>query len=401
MKFTLLNTFSVVLLLLFSSKIYAQTSQLGSTANFALFTKVGEFTNNGISDVTGDIGTNAGAVTGFPPGLIAGQIQIENPITLQAGNDVIAAYNYFAGLPCTNPLSTNLGGGQILAPNTYCVGAATSLTGDLILDAENDPNALFIFQINGAFSMAALANIVLINGATFDQVFWQINGAVDLSENTVFRGTIVANGAISLLGGASLFGRGLSQVGAIEITTSFVFLPQIPLPIKLVKFSAKNNEENNIIEWQSSAEGDGDFYELEKSFDIKEFSVIAQINTNGKNNLYQFVDINSTIGTSYYRLKMSELGGKFNYSNIVAAFKKPIEEFVFEAYPNPVQDILKVKFNPINLSNQSLNVFDSMGKMVLTGQTQSEIDMRGLPQGFYYIRYNSENQTKFLKVIKR
>jgi hypothetical protein len=187
-----------------------------------------------------------GAVTGFPPGLIAGQIQIENPITLQAGNDVIAAYNYFAGLPCTNPLSTNLGDGQILSPNTYCVGAATSLIGDLILDAENDPNALFIFQINGAFSMAALANIVLINGATFDQVFWQINGAVDLSENTVFRGTIVANGAISLLGGASLFGRGLSQVGAIEITTSFVFLPQIPLPIKLVKFSAKNNAENNI-----------------------------------------------------------------------------------------------------------------------------------------------------------
>jgi uncharacterized protein YxeA len=60
MKKVIQNVLAVVVLLIISTQIYSQTSQLGTAANFALFTKVGEFTNNGISNVTGNIGTNAG-----------------------------------------------------------------------------------------------------------------------------------------------------------------------------------------------------------------------------------------------------------------------------------------------------------------------------------------------------
>lgn len=49
-------------------------------------------------------------------------------------------------------IGTTLGNNQVLTPNIYCLGAASSLNGDLILDGEGDPNAIFIFKINGALS---------------------------------------------------------------------------------------------------------------------------------------------------------------------------------------------------------------------------------------------------------
>lgn len=202
----ILNKFSFAVLLLITANVFSQTDRLGTCSNFAFFTKNGTFTNEGFSNITGDIGTDAGLLAGFPPGVVYGQIRTENPVTMQAGDDVITACNYFAGLSCALILPINLGGGQLLGPNVYCMGAASTLTGELKLDAQNNPNALFIFQINGAFSAAALSKVVLLNGATFDQIYWLINGAVELGTTSEFQGTIIANGDISLLEGASLFG---------------------------------------------------------------------------------------------------------------------------------------------------------------------------------------------------
>ncbi len=402
MKRFILNKFSFAVLLLITANVFSQTDKLGTSANFAFFTKIGAFTNEGFSNITGDIGTNAGPLTGFPPGVVNGQIRIETPVTLQSGDDVITAYNYFAGLPCTFPLATNLGGGQLLGPNVYCMGAASTLTGELKLDAQNNPNALFIFQINGAFSVAALSKVVLLNGATFDQIYWQINGAVELGTTSEFQGTIIANGAISLLEGASLFGRALSKAGAIGLKNNFAFIPPpVPLPIKLVKFSASIIGIHNLIEWESEAENNGDYYELEKSIDLKKFSVIANLNTIGKNEHYEFLDKNSAFGTSYYRLKMNEATGKYLYSKIVASYKPQESDLVFAAYPNPVKDILTVKLGLDYAPNQALNVFDASGKNVFLDQTQNRIDMSSLPQGMYILRYFSGGNSRILKIVKQ
>ena len=55
-------------------------------------------------------------------------------------------------------------------------------------------------------------------------MYWRINGAVALGVNSTFRGTMLVNGAISLLDGATLFGRGLSRAGAISLSTNIVTL---------------------------------------------------------------------------------------------------------------------------------------------------------------------------------
>ncbi|MEO8771513.1 MAG: ice-binding family protein [Ferruginibacter sp.] len=213
---------ALILLLFFSTKNFGQAPNLGVTSSFALFSAAGAFSNDGASIVTGDIGTNVGAFTGFPPGIDIGQIHIADPASAQAASDVALAYSALSGTNCGMVLGTTLGNNQVLAPNVYCLGAASTLNGELILDGGGDPTAIFIFQIDGALSTSTLASVTLINGASLCNVFWQVNGAFDLGEGSVFKGTVIANGEITLLEGSSLIGRALTKAGAISLHNNVV-----------------------------------------------------------------------------------------------------------------------------------------------------------------------------------
>ena len=223
MKTRLLILLSALLLVFVPAASFAQAPGLGVTSDFALFTAVGSFDNTGATIVTGDVGTNVGAFTGFPdPGTIIGEKHVVDPVSVQAAIDVDVAYSYLFGLTNGPVLGTTLGNNQLLTPNVYSLGGASSLNGDLILDGEGDPNAIFIFKIDGALSTSTYSNIILINSASMCNVYWQINGKFELGENSVFRGTVIANGDIMLLEGASLLGRGLSREGAISLHNNIV-----------------------------------------------------------------------------------------------------------------------------------------------------------------------------------
>ena len=207
---------------------FGQQPVLGTTSNYALFTAVGAFSNDGATVVTGDIGTNVGAFTGFPPGTVIGDIHVADGASAQAATDVAVAYGSFAAITCGQVIGTTLGSGQILTPDVYCLGAASSLVGELILDAEGDPNATFIFKIDGALSTATLSSVTLINGASLCNVYWQVKGQFEQGAGSTFRGTVVANGAIILLEGAALYGRAVSQAGAVELHNNIVTMSQQP-----------------------------------------------------------------------------------------------------------------------------------------------------------------------------
>ncbi|NOU48290.1 MAG: DUF3494 domain-containing protein [Bacteroidales bacterium] len=228
MKTRLLLLLIGSILLLIPKLNFGQAPTLGTTSGFALFTAVGAFTNDGASYVTGDIGTNVGEFTGFPPGTVVGEIHVADPVSVQAAIDVDVAYSALFATTCDVVIGTTLGNGQVLSPNVYCLGAASTLTGDLILDGQDNPDALFIIKIDGALSTSTYSNVILINSASLCNVYWQINGFFDLGENATFSGTVIANGAITLLEGSSLSGRGLSRGGAIALHNNVVTIGSLP-----------------------------------------------------------------------------------------------------------------------------------------------------------------------------
>jgi hypothetical protein len=225
-----------MILFLVQNVTFGQAPTLGTTSSFALFTATGALTNDGASMVTGDVGTNTGAFTGFPPGVLVGLPHVIDGVSATAAEDVLVAYNFLAGLTPLDVIGVGLGGpGEVvLGPGVHSIGAAATLNGTLTLDGGGDPNALFIFQINGALGTAANSRVELINLANPCNVYWRINGQFDLATGSVFVGTVIAEGPINLFVGSSLFGRGLATAGAINVHTALVTVPvcgcSIPAP---------------------------------------------------------------------------------------------------------------------------------------------------------------------------
>jgi hypothetical protein len=224
MKNKVLMTLTLAGLMLLSVQTFAQAPPLGTAADFAIFTTVGAVGNTGISHITGNVGTNSGAITGF--GNVNGVMNTSNGATAACAADLLIAYNHLNSAIPTHFPAPLLGNGQILGEGVYSIAGPTTLNNELTLDAENDPDAVFIFQINGAFSTAALSTVTLINGAQACNVFWKIEGLVDMATGTTMRGTVIANnGAIDINGDGVLEGRALSTSGAVNVTGVLVYTP--------------------------------------------------------------------------------------------------------------------------------------------------------------------------------
>lgn len=203
---------------------HAQAPALGTASDFVLFTSDGAVSNSGISQLTGNVGTNNGSNTFF--GNVNGQMHAADGVTAQCASDVLSAYNSMNSLVPTNFIAPLLGNGQVLTPGVYSVSAATTLNLDLTLNAQNNSSAVFVFLIQGPLSTNADAKVKLINGAMACNVYWKIEGLVSMASGTTMRGTIIANNAaINMNTGDTLEGRALSTAGAVTIDGVFAYTP--------------------------------------------------------------------------------------------------------------------------------------------------------------------------------
>lgn len=203
---------------------FGQAPTLGTTADFVLFSSVGAVTNTGITHLTGNVGTNSGSSTGF--GNVDGTMNDGDLVSGQCAADLLFLYaDLSAAIPTFFPAPL-LGNGQILVPGVYSIPSPATMNLELILDGQNDPNSLFIIQIGGAFSTNANSKVTLINGALACNVFWKVEGLVDMAANSTMRGTIVANNAaINMGSGDELEGRALSINGAITVNNVLAYKP--------------------------------------------------------------------------------------------------------------------------------------------------------------------------------
>lgn len=194
---------------------------LGTAASFAVL--AGQtITNTGPSVISGDVGLSPGsAVTGFPPGTVNnGTMHVADAVALQAQADVTTAYNDAAGRSPTSTVTADLGGQTLLA-GVYA-GATLGLTGTLTLDAQGDPNAVFVFQTASTLITASTSTVAMINGGSPCNVFWQVTSSAVLATNSVFVGTVLALTSISAATGATVTGRLLARNGAVTLDTNTI-----------------------------------------------------------------------------------------------------------------------------------------------------------------------------------
>ena len=174
----------------------------------------------------------------------------------------------------------------------------------------------------------------------------------------------------------------------------------IPLPIKLLSFTAKNKDKNIELNWKTATETNNDYFVIERSKDAKTFTPISSIDGAGNSNIlikYSTLDQNPLQGTAYYRLKQTDFDGTFSYSNIVAVSTSSTNDNSNIIFSNNI-----LKTSNLNNETYSLNIYDVNGRIVyqkgnITGN--QEIDLSFIDKGIYLVKLFSKTNTKTQKII--
>ncbi|MDR3726337.1 MAG: ice-binding family protein [Terracidiphilus sp.] len=179
-------------------------------------------TNIGSTTVSGDAGVSPGtAVTGFPPGLASGAIHSADSAAAQAQAALTAGYIDAAGRTGGASVSGDLVG-RTLTAGVYTSTSSLAVSGDVTLDAQGNPDAVFIFQIGSTLTTGSGSHVLMANGAKACNVFWQVGSSATLGTNSKFKGNILALTSITITTGVNLEGRALARNGAVTLDSDVI-----------------------------------------------------------------------------------------------------------------------------------------------------------------------------------
>ena len=202
------------------------TVNLGTTSGFAVLAG-STITNTGTTTINGSAGGNVGlfpgtAFTGQASVFVSGAVYLADTVASVAMDDLVTAYNDADGrLPVTR-IPTELGE-TTLTPGTYDSADGTfQITGTLTLDAQGDPDGVFVFKTASTLITASGSNVNLINSARFCRTFWKVGSSATLGSNSHFVGHIFALTSITANTGATVQGQLLARNGAVTLDNNTI-----------------------------------------------------------------------------------------------------------------------------------------------------------------------------------
>ena len=205
---------------------------LGTSADFGALAGAAI---SGTGNVDGDVGSGTGAIA--PAITSTGTIYpTGDAVVMTALTDFATAFNEGKNRPHDVLLSAAAFelGGSTLTPGVYKIGAAATLASPVTLDAEGDPDAVFIIQIVGALgATASVGNVLLTNGAESRNIFWVVEGAVSMGASTHMEGTILGGAGITFGASTTITGRAMAgtAAGTIALATEISSPPPPPVPV--------------------------------------------------------------------------------------------------------------------------------------------------------------------------
>lgn len=163
------------------------------------------------------------------------------------------------------------------------------------------------------------------------------------------------------------------------------------LPLSFINIQAMQKNNDALIKWVVAFEQNVLRYEILKSINGTEFSVIGKTDSKGNSNLavtYDFTDKNFTAAKNYYRIRSVEKDGSETFSSIVQLASTAYSDRLM-LYPNPATTNINLVLPATQNKNWNIAVRTTNGTTVINktvnGSATMNVDISKLSSGIYYI----------------
>ena len=149
---------------------------------------------------------------------------------------------------------------------------------------------------------------------------------------------------------------------------AFEFIP-LPVQVTLTAFTAAEKTGKTLLQWATVTEINSSHFEVERSNDARNYESIGTVNARRNSNTridYQLTDYYPSLGVNYYRLKIADKNGQYEYSKIVSInFRNNDNTGSFEIQ----SAIINNKTLQLNVSSSKqqsgvLGLYDDVGRAI-------------------------------------
>ena len=170
-----------------------------------------------------------------------------------------------------------------------------------------------------------------------------------------------------------------------------ILVPNSILPIKWKSFNGETDNEINYLRWVTETETNTDYFEVERSQDGINFEGITLVNAAGNSltdKTYSYNDEIPYVGQNYYRIKLYNLDGSVEYSNIIVLNISKNDNY--QIYPNPFDNTITYYYNNTRPEIINIEIINLLGQSIYnkieTSTNKLVINLNDLIPGFYKIK---------------
>lgn len=182
------------------------------------------------------------------------------------------------------------------------------------------------------------------------------------------------------------------------------------LPSEIVRFEAKKEGEEVVINWTTATEINSAYFIVEKSKDGTNFGRLTSVDAHGNSTTlrnYSATDKNPLNGINYYRLQRVDMDGMVSPTEILTVNYRPTPEEPI-IYPNPVQDFVQIEAKGLDGRDIILEVFNQNGQEVFSGNFTLDKNGISIPtsqlniknSGSYILFFHDSRTTHTMKFMK-
>jgi hypothetical protein len=298
------------------------------------------------------------------------------------------------------------------APKFFPVGTNTSYT-PLTISNGNVSTHNFRVRVSNTFTNPPLNNAVVNRewnitdnaaGANVDLTFQWNASDEDPSFNRNnsyvghYTGTMWTPGSsISPASGSNPYTK---TAVAVSSFSPFGIGSSGALPLSWLYFKAMPCGSNVCLEWSTSNEVNTDKFVVERSRNGQIYETVgfvAAMNSNGAH-AYNYTDAAVSKATWYYRIKQADIDGRYSFSQVIKIDLNKI--IVVSAFPNPAKDFVVIDGAAQFKTIQFIDMSGRMIKQSPVKPNDKRYDIGTLPAGMYYLRFISDNETRFIQLFK-